>query len=80
MMRVGHRQGGGVGGCSSGIVREITIIGWEFSECGRTHTLFGYPLGKSLEAILLNEPLRALPFLDSTLNSTATCSVAMLVL
>ena len=44
--RAGHRQGGGVGGCSSGAVCEINIVGSEFPEGLRTHTLFEYPLGK----------------------------------
>ena len=39
VMRVGHRQGHGVGGCSSGVVRENHIVGSEFSEGMRTHTV-----------------------------------------
>ena len=31
------------------------MLGSEFSECRRTHTLFEYPLGKPLEAKLLKE-------------------------
>ena len=54
-MRAGHRQGGGIGGCPSGVVRENNIVGSEFSECRRTHTLFEYLLGKPLEAKLLKE-------------------------
>ena len=45
----------------------------DFSECRRTHTLFEYPPGKSLEAKLLKE-------LVYWLNCAPTCSVAMLVL
>ena len=56
-VRAGHRQGGGVWECSSGVVREINIAGSEFSDCRRTHTLFAYPLGKPLEAKLLKEPI-----------------------
>ena len=52
-MRGGHRQGGGVGGWSSGVVCENNFVGSEFSEGMRTHTLFEYPLGKPLEAKLL---------------------------
>ena len=37
-MRARHRQGGGVGGCSSGVVRENHILGSELSDCRRTHT------------------------------------------
>ena len=54
-MRGGHRQGGGVGGWSSGVVCENNFVGSEFSEGMRTHTLFEYPLGKPLEAKLLKE-------------------------
>ena len=54
VMRPGHRQGGGVGGCSSGVVCENHIVGSEFSEGMRTRTLFEYPLGKPLESKLLN--------------------------
>ena len=56
-MRAGHRQGGGVGGSSSGVVCENHLIDSEFSEGMRTHahTLFEYPLGKPLEAKLLKE-------------------------
>ena len=54
-MRAGHRQGGGVGGCSSGVVCENLFVGSEFSEGRRTNTLFEYPLGKHLEAKLLKE-------------------------
>ena len=39
VMRAGHRQGGGVGGCSSGVIWE-NIVGSEVSECRRTHTHF----------------------------------------
>ena len=38
VMRAGHRLGGGVGGCSSGIIRGKKIVGSELSECKRTHT------------------------------------------
>ena len=38
VMRASYRQGGGVGGYRSGIVREINIVGSEFSECRWTHT------------------------------------------
>ena len=50
-----HRVGGGVGGCSSGIVCCKKIMGSELSECRRTHTntLFEYPLGKPSEVKLL---------------------------
>ena len=55
-MRAGHRQGDGIGACSSGVVCEINIVQSEFSECRRTHThSFEYPLGKPLEAKLLKE-------------------------
>ena len=38
-MRAGHRQGGGIGGCSSGVVRENNIVGSDFlSAGGHTHT------------------------------------------
>ena len=40
VMRAGHRQGGGVGGCSSGVVRENKIVVPELSKGKRTHTLF----------------------------------------
>ena len=54
VMRAGHRQGGGVGGCSLGVVCEMDIVGSECSECRRaythtyTHTFtpVEYPLGK----------------------------------
>ena len=46
-IRVGHRVGGGVGGCSSDIVWGRKIVGSELSECKRTHTtLLEYQLGK----------------------------------
>ena len=48
--RASHRQGGGVEGCSSGVVCENRIVGSKFSEGMWTHTLFEYPLGKPLEA------------------------------
>ena len=58
-MRAGHRQGGGVGGCSSGVVRENNIVGLELFGCRRTHTrtLFKYSLGEPLEAKFLKEYL-----------------------
>ena len=34
MMRTGHRQGDGVGGCSSGVVCEIEIVGRSFLSAG----------------------------------------------
>ena len=55
VMRADHRQGGGVGGCSSGVVCENDLVGSEFSEGMRTHTLLKYALGKPLEAKLLKE-------------------------
>ena len=62
MARVGkvmiafHQQGGGVRGCSSGFVRENSIVGSELAERRRTYTRFEYyPLGKPLEAKLLTE-------------------------
>ena len=57
-MRAGHRQGGGVEGCSPGVVFENHLVGSEFSEDMRTHahTLSEYPLEKPLEAKLLKEP------------------------
>ena len=55
VMRAGHRQGGGVRGCLSGVIGEINIVRSEFSECRRTHTLFEYPLGKPSEAKVLKE-------------------------
>ena len=54
-IRAGHRQDGGVGGCSSGVFCENHILGSEFSKGMRTHTLSEYPLGKPLEAKLLKE-------------------------
>ena len=60
-MRAGHRQGGGVGGCSSGVVCENHLVGSEFSEGMRTHAhtrshaLFEYPPGEPSEAKLLKE-------------------------
>ena len=51
-MRAGHRQGGGVGGCSSGVICENHLVGSEFSEGMRTHTLFEYHRG-SLEELSL---------------------------
>ena len=56
-MRAGHRQGGSVGGCSSGVVCENHLVGSEFSEGMQTHThkLFECSLGKPLEAKLLKE-------------------------
>ena len=36
-MTAGHRQGGGVGGCSSGVVCENHLIGSDFSEGMGTH-------------------------------------------
>ena len=56
-MTAGHRQGGGVGGCSSGVVCEKHPVGSGFSEGIRKHadTLFEYLLGKPLEAKLLKE-------------------------
>ena len=53
---VGHRQGGGVMGCSSGVVCKSHLIGSGFSEGMRTHPhpRFEYPLGKPLEAKLLH--------------------------
>ena len=33
----GHRQGGGVGGCSSGVACENHLVGPEFSEGMQTH-------------------------------------------
>ena len=48
VMRAGHQQGGGVGGCSSGVVWENNIAGSEFSECRRARILFEYPLRKQL--------------------------------
>ena len=59
-MRAGHRQSGGIGACSSGVIREISIIGSEFSESRLTdtHTLDYYPLGKPLEA----KPLKVLRY------------------
>ena len=59
VVRAGRRQGGGVGGCSSGAVCEIDIVSSEFSERRRahTHTLFKYSLGKPLEAKRLKEIL-----------------------
>ena len=58
-MRAGHRQGGGAGGCSSGVVCENHLVGSQFSEGTQTHahTLFEYLLGKPLEAKLLQEYL-----------------------
>ena len=38
VVRVGHRQGGGVERCSSGVVWEINSVSSEFSESRRTHT------------------------------------------
>ena len=57
VMRAGHRQGGGVGGCSLGVVKPVRIVGSEFSLCMRTHThtFCEYPLVKPLEAKLLKE-------------------------
>ena len=59
MMRARHPQGGGVGGCSSGVVCENHLVHSEFSEGMRTHagthTLFKYPLGKPSEGRLLKE-------------------------
>ena len=61
-MRAGHRVGGGVRRCSSGVVRESNIVGSELSECRRTRTLFEYPpLGKPLEAKLLKELMTCVP-------------------
>ena len=56
-MRAVHRQGGGVEGCSSGVVCENHLVGSEFSDVMQTHahTLFEYPLWKPLEAKLLKE-------------------------
>ena len=55
MMRADHRQGGGVGGCSSGVVCETCIVCSDFSEGMRTHTLFEYPLGTPFEHKLIKE-------------------------
>ena len=44
-----------IGRCSSGVVCEIHLVGSEFSEGMRTHTLFEYPLGKPVKAKLLKE-------------------------
>ena len=54
VIRSGHPQGGGIKGCSSGVIWETSILGLELSECRRTHThtLLKYPLGKPLEAKL----------------------------
>ena len=64
-MRARHRQGGGVGECSSGVVCENHLLGSEFSEGMRTHAHtyihFEYPLGKPIEVKLPNEFLK-LPF------------------
>ena len=57
MIRSGHRQGGGVGGCSSGVVCESYLVGSECSEGMRTRTRFEYTLGKPLEAKLLKEEI-----------------------
>ena len=39
VMRTGHRQGGGVRGCSSGVVYENHLVGLEFPHaCGSVHT------------------------------------------
>ena len=54
-MRAGHQQGGGIGRCSSVVFREKKIVGSELSEYRQTHTLSDYPLGKPLEAKLLEE-------------------------
>ena len=77
VVRAGRRQGDGVGGCSSGVICEMDIVGSEFSECRRahTHSLVKYPLGKPQETKLLNERV-----LYYWLGCTATCSVAMLVI
>ena len=60
MMRAGHRQSGGVGGGSSGVVCENHHVGSEFSERMRTNTLFECPLGKPLEDKLPKESGRTL--------------------
>ena len=57
-MRVGHLQGGGAGGCSSGVVCENPTVGSEFPEGMRTHArIFRKSAGEALmiEAKLLNE-------------------------
>ena len=41
------------GGVRQASFEKKNIVGSEFSEFRRTHTLFEYPLGKALEATLL---------------------------
>ena len=50
--RTGYRQGCGVGGCSSGAVRENGIVGSELSEW-RTHTHFSNIRWRSLQKLKL---------------------------
>ena len=73
MIRAGHRQGGGVGGGSSGVVCENLIVGSEVSEGMMTHfsnirwsrflrssrqTLEPQPLHKVRREVLKNEEAR----------------------
>ena len=59
VVRAGHRQAGGVRGCSPGVVCENHLVGSELYEGMRTHAhthaRFEYLLGKPLEVKLLKE-------------------------
>ena len=50
VMRDGHRQGGGVRGCSSGVVRENKIVPSELSEFKRTH-IFRISAGQAFRRV-----------------------------
>ena len=52
-MRAGHRHGGEVGGCSSGVVCENHRVGSDLSDT-RIHTSSKHPLGEPSEAIHFN--------------------------
>ena len=47
-MRAGYQQGGGVGGCWSGVVRETHFVGAEFAE-GDAHD-FLLPAGEAFRS------------------------------
>ena len=50
VVRADHRQGCGVGGWSSGVVRDNKVIRSELCECKQKHALYKYPPGKLLDA------------------------------